>query len=400
MLTAVQPSGNSNLCTFGTPQNMTSTVSGGKHIWSWQCGCAGTCSPGYTTASCSATDSTAAECGTANGQALATAPSATPSTNLCTGGLNSGVTALGGGGTTGPWSWTCTGTTEVSCSANLSAGCGTANGTTYTSASPLLATATNLCATGNTMANFATNVTGWAWNCNGSSGETASCSALLSKDGVCGSDNGKVLMTAPTNLCSPATAVTVTKVSNGWTWPCAGSNGGSTANCAATEAPTTAECGPGAFQQITCPDDTIDVPPPATDEGKCTVGTPSVPTRIFGTATNTSKTYYSGHLYWEWTCATGTSSVKCQVPICSCAMCGLAFNNTSTGASATAPSGLSAFQLCVNGVYDSTYGMKSYTTNAATPYYNPTWFKWWVWRCILTRDDGSTNVHTCHVPRQ
>jgi hypothetical protein len=51
-------------------------------------------------------------------------------------------------------------------------------------------------------------------------------------DGVCGSDNGKILSGAPTNLCSAGNA-SVVAGSGPWTWSCAGSDGGATAQCSA-----------------------------------------------------------------------------------------------------------------------------------------------------------------------
>lgn len=396
-LTSTQPSGNANLCTFGTPQNMTSSISGGKHIWSWTCSCAGTCTPGYTTASCSASDSTTAQCGTANGQSLATEPSASPSTNLCLGGTASGVTALGPNNT-GPWSWTCTGSTQASCSAKLSAGCGSADGTSFTASSPPTISTPNLCAAGNT-ASAPTGSGPWSWECMGSAGETASCSALLSANGVCGSDNGKVLSTPPTNLCSPASSPTVTKTAGGWSWKCPGSNGGSETNCSATEAPSTPACGPGAFVQITCNDPYYDVPPPSTADGKCSNGTPSAVVRKSATTVNTERYFRTGQLYWEWTCTANGTSIACQVPICSCPMCGFGADNTYTAASSTPPTGLSAWDYCMNGVLDPSYGIQAKDIIGSI-YYNPNWTKWWIWNCKLVRDDGSVDSHTCHTPRK
>lgn len=56
-------------------------------------------------------------------------------------------------------------------------------------------------------------------------------------DGACGSDNGKTLASPPANLCS-AGAPSIVAGSGPWTWSCAGSNGGATANCAANLAPS------------------------------------------------------------------------------------------------------------------------------------------------------------------
>ncbi|MFT3791943.1 MAG: hypothetical protein QM741_12910 [Rudaea sp.] len=52
-------------------------------------------------------------------------------------------------------------------------------------------------------------------------------------DGVCGSDDGKVLAAAPTNLCSAGTASAVTGSGHPWNWSCTGSDGGATASCSA-----------------------------------------------------------------------------------------------------------------------------------------------------------------------
>ena len=53
-------------------------------------------------------------------------------------------------------------------------------------------------------------------------------------NGVCGSANSTSVLTAPTaHLCSAGTANHVSGTGP-WTWTCAGSNGGTTANCSAT----------------------------------------------------------------------------------------------------------------------------------------------------------------------
>jgi parallel beta-helix repeat protein len=60
--------------------------------------------------------------------------------------------------------------------------------------------------------------------------------AVQRVNGACGSSNGGTFSSAPTtNLCSAGTASAVS--GNGpWTWSCAGSNGGSTAQCSANRA--------------------------------------------------------------------------------------------------------------------------------------------------------------------
>ena len=51
-------------------------------------------------------------------------------------------------------------------------------------------------------------------------------------DGVCGSDHGKILSTTPTNLCTAGSASSVDG-SGPWSWGCAGTGGGATAQCTA-----------------------------------------------------------------------------------------------------------------------------------------------------------------------
>jgi hypothetical protein len=105
--------------------------------------------------------------------------------------------------------------------------CGSSNGGSF-----YTAPTTNLCSAGT-----ASSVTGagpWNWSCAGSGGgTTAQCSALLKVDGACGPANGVATSTAPTTgLCSAGTASAVTG-SGPWAWSCAGSNGGTTASCSA-----------------------------------------------------------------------------------------------------------------------------------------------------------------------
>ena len=54
-------------------------------------------------------------------------------------------------------------------------------------------------------------------------------------DGACGTANGSTVTTAPTsNLCSAGTAGSVTSGTTAYTWSCAGSNGGANDSCSAT----------------------------------------------------------------------------------------------------------------------------------------------------------------------
>ena len=79
-----------NLCSAGTGSTVT-----GSGPWSWSCAGSG----GGTTASCSALLEINGACGSANGVAASTAPTA----NLCSAGTASTVAG------SGPWSWSCAG---------------------------------------------------------------------------------------------------------------------------------------------------------------------------------------------------------------------------------------------------------------------------------------------------
>ena len=97
---------------------------------------------------------------------------------------------------------------------------------------------------GSATCNFDT--TGWTVNsqpvtatfCNSNCDITAAATALVTitapaVNGVCGSDNGKTLSVQPINLCSAGTPSAVTGNGVSWSWTCAGSGGGTTANCSA-----------------------------------------------------------------------------------------------------------------------------------------------------------------------
>jgi hypothetical protein len=170
-------------------------------------------------------------CGSANGVTATTAPK----TGLCSGGTPSALTG------SGPWTWTCQGANSAvnaSCSAPVPAGftngaCGSANGVGSVSAP-----ASGLCGAGS--ASTVTNTGKWSWSCAGASGgATAQCSApvkLPPVNGVCGTANGVATATAPVSgLCS-AGFVSAVAGTGPWTWSCMGGDGGTTAQCSAPKA--------------------------------------------------------------------------------------------------------------------------------------------------------------------
>ena len=151
-----------------------------------------------------------------------------PSTNLCSSGSASAV------GGSGPWSWTCSGSNggaSASCSANLAVNgvCGSSNGAGFYSVPT-----SNFCSAGSASA-----VSGsgpWSWSCIGAYGGTnASCSALLKVDGACGSKNGKYTSSTPTGT-QACTAGTITGMGGSYSWSCVGTNGGTNASCATVAA--------------------------------------------------------------------------------------------------------------------------------------------------------------------
>jgi hypothetical protein len=53
-------------------------------------------------------------------------------------------------------------------------------------------------------------------------------------NGACGSDNGQMLLAAPTNLCSAGSASSVGGSGHPWSWTCSSTTGGTNATCSAT----------------------------------------------------------------------------------------------------------------------------------------------------------------------
>lgn len=73
---------------------------------------------------------------------------------------------------------------------------------------------------------------------NDARGAQKNCSIFVSfkpkpVNGTCGSDNGKVLLAAPVNLCSAGNAGAVAGSGHPWSWTCVGTDGGVTASCSA-----------------------------------------------------------------------------------------------------------------------------------------------------------------------
>ncbi|TLY52615.1 MAG: hypothetical protein E6K53_03775 [Gammaproteobacteria bacterium] len=207
---------------------------------------------GMITANCTITATFSANpvngaCGSDNGKTLGAAP-----TNLCSAGNQSVVS---GGGH--PWSWTCSGVnggTNASCSATIQTWTvsTTGSGSGGTISAPASGTVDNASSTTFTVTAAGgysiASVTGDTCTPSVQSGSTyatgtvtANCTITATftanpVNGVCGSDNGKILSSTPVNLCSAGNASAVSGTGP-WTWTCQGVNSGTTASCSAALAP-------------------------------------------------------------------------------------------------------------------------------------------------------------------
>jgi len=223
---------------------------------------------------------------------------------------------------------------------------GSAKGQDFTA---LTASSANLCTTG-TVANFATTSTGWTWSCAGSNGGTTDASGManLMVNGTCGSSSGGALVSAPTaNLCSTGTASSVTG-GGPWSWSCAGTNGGSTASCSAGMAGQ-GQCGPLIVTNVK----------PTT--GSCISGTASA---------------VSGSGPWTWNCVGPSTTATCVAVL------------PSTGpADLPGPSTLlynQPFYTCQRNFYVATDGNDSNPGTQASP-----------WLTIQNADSSSRQAGDC-----
>ena len=117
--------------------------------------------------------------------------------------------------------------------------CGSANNQTYRA---LPTDSGVLCSAGTPTSSIFSFDSGWLWTCEGiNGGSTDVCHATFDNNAtainaVCGSDDGQTLSSTPTNLCTTGDLITPSLVSTqtGWTWTCAGVDGGNNANCSAS----------------------------------------------------------------------------------------------------------------------------------------------------------------------
>ncbi|MCL2505618.1 MAG: hypothetical protein FWE93_05170 [Alphaproteobacteria bacterium] len=177
---------------------------------------------------------------------LLAAPAAASTPPLCKVGTVANLVQSGS-----TWTWTCEGIhggKSKSCAPKINGACGSANNVAaYT------APDADLCSSGNATTVSEENNT-FKWSCDGINGgnSVTTCSAPRIVNGVCGSDNGKELSSAPTNLCSAGTAGSVSG-SGPWTWECTGVNEGSNASCSATKPTCVNDTVPTQAQAYTSP---------------------------------------------------------------------------------------------------------------------------------------------------
>ncbi len=210
---------NSGLCTSGDPSTVNLDVS----VWKWNCNGIN----GGTSSSCSAGGATPVV-GPSCGQKLAAFPTGT---DACSVGTASNYAIIDNGKKL-YWECAVSGFANTNCTTPRiwTPVCGSANGVSSITA-PDNAT---LCSSGNPVS--LTQVgSNWTWQCEGSEVPNISCSTNTVV-GTCGTANGTTSTTAPSaNLCATGTASTVVDASGKFSWTCNGSASTSPASCEATK---------------------------------------------------------------------------------------------------------------------------------------------------------------------
>jgi hypothetical protein len=291
-------------------------VTKGASLYTWTCKSSSTID--LTSANCSAPIIVPGVCGSANNVASYTVPTA----NLCSVGTASATMTEAG-----KFSWSCSSTNggvSTNCSANrmVAGSCGAANNVVSTTAP-----STNLCNAGvpsyvGSTFTFGSSA-GFSWTCAGTNGgSVATCAAPKVTDAACGRYQNRILSTPPTagggmGLCSVGTASAVITNAGTYNWSCTGFHGGADQSCFATRM-ISGSCGVSNAS-----------PTPISPLFLCLVGTPS----------NVS-TYTDAY---HWTCGgiNGGSTLSCSAPRIIDADCGTAVQLPSAVAPST--------NLCLSG---------------------------------------------------
>ena len=286
-----------------------------------------------------------------------------PARGLCAAGVAMATDSVA---TDGTYNWTCDGANggaTASCSAPkvspITGSCGSAAGVASRDYP-----ASGHCATGTHSSLDIAGADGsFNWLCSGSNGGTnESCAApkIMPVDGDCGSANGSYSESFPNNgLCAYGSIAVLDQSGSDGTydWSCSGTNGGATAQCSATRAPT-ASCGSANRQTLTAF--------PAADEA-CGVGA----------LTATDSAGSDGT--YNWACATAQSSASCSANVQQISQ------PPANGACGSAAGSASPYfpmsNLCVAGSPTST------DTTGGDGYYN--------WNC--SGSNGGANA-SCDAP--
>lgn len=123
-------------------------------------------------------------------------------------------------------------------SSSVNGSCGSANGHSYRA---LPIDAGVLCSVGTPSGSIFSFDVGWIWTCYGQNGgDDAICNATFDAnaqaiDAVCGDDDGQTLSSPPTDFCNSGDLITPSFISTntGWSWTCAGTDGGQDDFCSA-----------------------------------------------------------------------------------------------------------------------------------------------------------------------
>jgi hypothetical protein len=241
-----------NGCSSGVPVNI--TYSATTQTLSWYCQGA---NGGTDSTCAATVDTTLVygRCSWGNGSTLDVLPAFNRDT-LCSHNGGEPINIVATGTPVTALSWTCQGNPpgiyDVACNVKIAQPvvrqgvCGDINGSLL-SAVPTY----ELCDVGDPTAVAGGSTGPWSWSCSGVNGGAAvTCGATYVApqpppvvDGVCGGANGVADSNTPTARCNSGNATGVTVVGSNWNWQCTGSNEGTTATCTAPRIVYTAGCG-------------------------------------------------------------------------------------------------------------------------------------------------------------
>jgi len=219
-----------NYCSSGTEDSSPQFPQDGTYV-SWKCnGKYGGNSP-----SCYAYHADDGVCGSLANTTSTAYPQGSgtdnwASSDFCSSGLQSSTPAYPQEGNYS--SWSCSGvysSTSASCAAyrGQSGTCGASNGGSYYLSSEI----TSPCSSGSTLS-VSPSGNSFVWSCNPIYvGSTASCTASLKKNGVCGNSGPYTSLSSGTCLVGTASGLSG---SGPWSWQCFGINGGNSAQCSAS----------------------------------------------------------------------------------------------------------------------------------------------------------------------